>query len=194
MGRDSRAQHHPETDGPGLQLRNQGHRWTGGVGINRTASIVPWGGRLTLTVLALLLAACGGNSKPAAAPSSSSAAPSATSAAAAGITCGDIDGDLNTVVSDLKTEDAKLQEAWVSGGDSADLQALISDTNGASGSDTLDTDAATFNGDASAYLSDNSPFLAPGWQTGFDQVTSDINALAQDCGQPTAPPNTPSSP
>jgi hypothetical protein len=84
--------------------------------------------------------------------------------------------------------------SWVSGGDSADLQALIDDTNGASGSDTLNTDAATFNSDASGYLSDNAPYLAVGWQTGFDQVTDDINALAQDCGQLTAPPNTPSSP
>jgi hypothetical protein len=130
-----------------------------------------------------------------AAPASSSAAPSATtSAAAAGITCGDIDGALNTVVSDLKTEDAKLQEAWVSGGDSASLQALINDTKGAGSSDKLNTDAATFNSDASAYLSDNSPDLAPGWETGFDQVTTDINALAKDCGRPTAPPNSPSSP
>jgi ABC-type glycerol-3-phosphate transport system substrate-binding protein len=150
---------------------------------------------IALIVLVLALAACGSSAKPAAVPSFSSAAPSVTtSAAAAGITCGDIQSDLNTVVSDLKAEDAKLQEAWVSGGDSADLQALINDTNGASGSDVLDTDAATFNSDASAYLSDNSPFLAPGWETGFDQVTNDINALAKDCGQPTAPPNSPSSP
>lgn len=128
-------------------------------------------------------------------PASSSAVSSATtSAAVAGITCAGIDTDLNTVVSDLKTEDAKLQEAWVSGGDSSDLQTLISDTTGASGSDELDSDAATFNSDASTYLSDNSPFLAPGWETGNDQVTNDINALAKDCGQPTAPPNSPSSP
>ena len=59
---------------------------------------------------------------------------------------------------------------------------------------TLNTDAATFDSDASGYLSDNGPYLAVGWQTGFDQVTDDINALAQDCGQPIAPPNTPSSP
>lgn len=150
---------------------------------------------IALIVLVLVLAACGGNSKPAAAPSSSSAAPStAVAASSTGVTCADIDTDLGTVVSDLKTEDAKLQEAWVSGGDSTDLHALINDTNGASGSDMLDTDAATFNSDASAYLSDNSPYLAPGWETGFDQVTDDINALARDCGQPTAPPNTPSSP
>jgi hypothetical protein len=73
-------------------------------------------------------------------------------------------------------------------------QPVTEATNGASGSDKLDTDAATFNSDASAYLSDNSPYLAPGWETGFDQVIDDINALARDCGQPTAPPNTPSSP
>jgi hypothetical protein len=148
-----------------------------------------------LVMLVLALAACGSSAKPAADPSSSSRVPSATSSAAvAGIVCVDIDSDLNTVVSDLKTEDAKLQEAWVGGGDSADLQALINDTDGARGSDKLKTDAATFNRDASAYLSDNSPSLAPGWEAGFDQVTDDINALAEDCGQPTAPPNSPSSP
>jgi hypothetical protein len=135
-----------------------------------------------------------GSGKAATALSSSSVASSATTSTAAGIACGDIDGDLNTVVSDLKTEDAKLQEAWVSGGDSADLQALINDTNGAGGSDKLNTDAATFNSDASGYLSDNSPYLAPGWQTGNDQVTNDINALAKNCGQPTAPSNSPASP
>jgi hypothetical protein len=60
------------------------------------------------------------------------------------------------VLIDLKTEDAKEQEAWVSGGDSADLQALINDAGGASGSDPLDSAAQTFNTDVSAYLSDNS--------------------------------------
>jgi hypothetical protein len=150
---------------------------------------------IALIVLVLALTACGGGSKPTAAPLSSSAAPAATtSTSAADITCADIDTDLDTVVSDLKTEDAKLEEAWVMGGYSTDLQALISDTNGASGSDKLDSDAVAFNSDASAYLSDNSPVLAPGWETGFDQVTNDIDALATDCGQPAAPPNSPSDP
>lgn len=148
---------------------------------------------IALMVLALALTACGGNSKPAAAPSSSSAAPSAAASASLGIACADIDADLNKVVSHLKTQDAKFQEAWVSGGDSADLQSLIDDTSGSGGSDNLDTDAIAFNGDASSYLSDNDPYLAPGWQTGFDQVTDDINAVARDCSQTTAPPNTPSS-
>src|SRR5690349_11447865 len=51
--------------------------------------------------------------------------PSVAAFASSGITCTDIDADLNTVVSNLKTQDAKFQEAWVSGGDSADLQSLI---------------------------------------------------------------------
>lgn len=142
---------------------------------------------VTLIGLVLVLAACGGSSKPAA-PSSSSAAPSApTSAAGSGITCARISGDLQNVLIDLKTEDAKEQEAWVSGGDSADLQALINDTSGASGSDPLDSAAQTFNTDASAYLSDNSPYLAPGWETGYHQVRQDINAMATACSMTPVP-------
>ena len=137
---------------------------------------------ISSVVLMLALAACASSAKTSAASAPNSAIASATTkSAAAGITCADIDTDLDTVVSDLKTEDAKLQEAWVSGGDSADLQTLISDTTGASVSDALNTDAATFNSDASTYLSDKSPVLAPGWETGFDQVTTHINALAKDC-------------
>lgn len=143
---------------------------------------------VALIGLVLVLAACGGSTKPAAAPSSGSAAPSApTSAAASGITCAQISGDLQNVLTDLKTEDAKEQEAWVSGGDSADLQALINDTNGASGSDPLNSAAQTFNTDASAYLSDNSPYLAPGWETGYHQVRQDINAMATACGMTPVP-------
>ena len=108
--------------------------------------------------------------------------------------CPDITTDLNTVVSDLKSMDTHYQEAWVSGGDSADLQALINNTaNAVNGADQLNTDAATFNADATSYLSGNSPFLAPGWQTGYSQVTDDINAMATDCGLPTATRNTPAN-
>lgn len=143
---------------------------------------------VALMGLVLVLAACGGSSKPAAAPSSSSAASSApTSAAASGITCVRISGDLQNVLIDLKTETAQEQEAWVSGGDSADLQALINDTSGASGSDPLDSAAQTFNTDASAYLSDNSPYLAPGWETGYHQVRQDINAMATACSMTPVP-------
>jgi hypothetical protein len=34
----------------------------------------------------------------------------------------------------------------------------------ASGTDSLNSDAATFGTDATNYLSANSPYLAPGWQ------------------------------
>ena len=35
--------------------------------------------------------------------------------------------------------------------------------------------------------------LAPGWQAGYAKVTSDINAMATDCGLPTVPANTPAN-
>ncbi len=35
--------------------------------------------------------------------------------------------------------------------------------------------------------------LAPGWQAGYSTVTDDINAMATDCGQGTAPANTPAN-
>jgi hypothetical protein len=87
--------------------------------------------------------------------------------------------------------DKRLQEAWVTGGDQSDLQRLIDDTNDSTGPSQLDQDAYTFNTDAGAYLADNSPALAPGWQTGYDQATADINVLAADCGVPGVKPNTP---
>jgi hypothetical protein len=76
----------------------------------------------------------------------------------------------------------------VTGLGGADLQTLISDTaNAAVGADQVNDDASTFNMDATSYLSANSPELAPGWETGYDQVRGDINAMATDCGLPTQP-------
>jgi hypothetical protein len=138
-----------------------------------------------LAALALTATACGGASQPAA-PTHSGAA------AATPITCAGIDPALDKAVSDLKSMDTHYQEAWVSGGDSADLQTLINVTrDAASGGNQLNSDAATFNSDATTYLSDNTPDLAPGWQSGYSTVTADIDALATDCGQPTAPANNP---
>jgi hypothetical protein len=146
-------------------------------------------------VLAVALVGCGTATTVYRTVTSSPAAPAPAAsapAAASGITCADIDADLDTVVMDLKTQDANEQEAWVSGGDSQDLQALINDTaNASSGADQLNTDAATFNADATSYLSTNNPDLAPGWETGYAQVTDDINALARDCNRATAPENLP---
>lgn len=104
------------------------------------------------------------------------------------ITCSDISTDLATVVSDEKSEQAQLQEAWVTGGKSADLQSLIRYTSGATGGNQLNDDAATFNSNASAYLSQNNSGLYPGWEQGYDTVWNDINALAADCGQAGAGP------
>lgn len=142
---------------------------------------------------ALVLAACGSTSHPAAShPAAHHTA--ATSQAAQTLTCGQVSGDLSTVLHDLKVQDRHLQEAWVSGGDAGDLKALIDDTdNAGSGAGSLSADAATFNNDASQYLADNSPYLAPGWEQGYGQVTDDINALAADCGLPGVEANTPAN-
>jgi hypothetical protein len=113
----------------------------------------------------------------------------AVSPAAPSITCADISTDLAPVVRDLRTSDRHYQEAWVSGGYGGALNRLINDTSSATGSDQLSSDAATFSSDASTYLSDNSPYVAPGWQPGYNGITADINALATDCKQPTAPPS-----
>jgi hypothetical protein len=138
------------------------------------------------------IAACGTtaatSSPPPAPPAAAAASSAAPIPAMPALTCADLSPAITKAVSDLKTEDAAEQEAWVTGGDSADLQALIDATaNAALGADQLNDDASTFNTDATSYLSDNSPDLYPGWQTGYDQVRADINALATDCGLPTAP-------
>jgi hypothetical protein len=128
-------------------------------------------------VLAVTVAACG---------SSAPAAPKASKppAVATTTTCGDLDADLITAISDLKAENKAEQEAWVSGGDGSALQALISDTNGPNANTPLGNAAAGFNLDANAYLNTNSPYLAPGWQTQYNQVNRDIYKLAADCGVP----------
>jgi len=149
-----------------------------------------WALLVPLAVAALAVTACG-SSQPAShqATPSISALPTSAAVAVPSITCADISTELAKVVSDLKTEDTAYQEAWVSGPDGNDLQALINDTqNATSGGDQLSSDAATFHSDASTYLSDNGPDLYPGWQSAYNTVTADINALATDCHQPTAPP------
>lgn len=119
-----------------------------------------------------LIAACGSPAASSGSASSPGQAGAASSPAAPMLTCADISTDLSKVVNDLKAQDEKYQEAWVSGGDSGDLQTLINDTqNAASGGSQLNIDAATFNSDASTYLSDNNPYLAPGWQSGYSTVT-----------------------
>jgi hypothetical protein len=146
-----------------------------------------------LAALGLGLAACGGGSSSGTTSTPPPAAvSSAAPAVAPGLSCADVSTDLQTVLSDQKSSDAAEQEAWVTGGHSADLQQLISDTNGVTGSTQLDQDAATFNTDASGYLADQSPSLNTGWETEYHQVRLDINALATDCGLTPvpAPPGT----
>jgi hypothetical protein len=115
------------------------------------------------------------------------------SAAPAGLTCSTVAPDITQAVNDLKASDQHYQEAWVTGGFGSDLQTLITDTNEAAGSSQLDQDASTFNSDATTYLSGNGSALAPGWQTGYGQVTADIDAMATDCGLAVAKPNTPAN-
>jgi hypothetical protein len=74
-------------------------------------AVTSWAIAVALLILMLALAGCGHPSAPAVHHAPASSAP-----AVPGITCADIGSDLQIVVSDLKTEDAKLQEAWVSGG------------------------------------------------------------------------------
>lgn len=101
---------------------------------------------------------------------------------------------MSKTLADLKTSDAHYQEAWLSGGYQADLQALIDATASPGSGSSLSGDAATFNSDASGYLSEAvDGMLAPGWQAGYAKVTSDINAMATDCGLPTVPANTPAN-
>jgi hypothetical protein len=143
--------------------------------------------------LLLGIAACGSTtSTPAASSSATAAAPS--SAAPAALNCSQISAPLSKALADLKTSDAHYQEAWVSGGYQADLQALIDATSSSGSGTSLSSDAAAFNKDASGYLSEAvGGMLAPGWQTGYAQVTSDINAMATDCGLSTVPANTPAN-
>jgi hypothetical protein len=149
----------------------------------RKLVVIPAGGLALLLAASIGAAAAGGGRHPAAkpAPPPSTSAP-ANPAPAPGLTSADIRSDLATVLNDLKQSDAAEQEAWVTGGHEQDLQALIDDTQAASGTDTLNTDAQTFNADASAYLAANDPYLAPGWTHDYHQVRADINALAVDCG------------
>src|SRR5580698_5985973 len=78
---------------------------------------------------------CRGSTPSISAPGSSPAIPPAR------ITCTAGTPEPTKVVGDLVTQDKALQEAWVSGGDSGDLQTLINYTNGASGSDQFNSHA-----------------------------------------------------
>ena len=136
-----------------------------------------------------LAAGCGsGHTTTSAGPKHSTAA-AAPAPTPAGLSCSDISTDLATVLHDLKVSNRHYQEAWVSGGYGNSLQALINDThNASSDGNQLTNDAFTFNADASGYLADNSPYLAPGWETGYNTVTTDIDAMATDCGMRTVKP------
>lgn len=148
--------------------------------------------KIAVPLFAATLVVCGCST----ASSLSSAAPATPAASATPplITCADISTDLTVVVADLKAEAASFQEAWVTGGHQADLQALVNDvqsagTSNANDATALEGAASQFYVDASQYLNNNGEFLSPGWQTTYNQVTNDINAMATDCNLPTAPVN-----
>jgi hypothetical protein len=156
----------------------------------RKLVVIPASGLALILAASIAATAAGGGNHPAAklAPPPTSSAPANPAPAnpepAPGLTVESIRSDLATVLGDLKHADAAYQEAWVSGGYGNDLQVLINDTQAASGTDTLNVDAQRFNSDASGYLADNDPYLAPGWRDGYSQVRADINALALACGVP----------
>lgn len=140
-------------------------------------------------VAAVAVAACGSASTsgpPPPAPSSPAATtPAATTPPAApvasGPTCKTLGKIIRIVAADERRSDAAYQEAWVSGNYGPALHRLIRATAQAGGSNQLGADAGTFNTDANAYLAQNSPYLAPGWQQQYRVVKSDIQALAADC-------------
>jgi len=158
-------------------------------------SVRTFAAALAATMLSLAAVACGSSgtstppppTPPSSTASSSAVAVAESPTAAPTLSCTYIGTDLHDVLSDLKSSDAAEQEAWVTGGHTGDIQQLISDTNGATGSMRLDQDAATFNSDASGYLSDQSPFLNTDWETEYHQVRLDINALATDCAMSPVP-------
>jgi hypothetical protein len=80
---------------------------------------------------------------------------------------------------------------WVSGPDGKDLNALMLDTQNAltPARSKVEGDAAKFYSDAYTWLAANSPYLAPGWESAYNTLTADINTLATDCQEPTAPPS-----
>ena len=150
---------------------------------------------IAFVALMLALAACGSSAKTAAAPASSSAVSSATTSAAVGsITCADIDPDPNTVVSDLKerTQSFRKHGSVAATARTSRRSSVIRTGLAALTKWTPMRPHSTAMPAHTFRTTVRSSRL--GWETDFDQVTNDINALAKDCGQPTAPPNSPSSP
>jgi hypothetical protein len=101
-----------------------------------------------------------------------------------------IKGGTATALADQRQGDRDHREAWVAegyGGGQSDLNALVTLTDQAQGTDRLDIDARRFSTAGYAYLSAYRNGLTPGWQDGYAQVRAALNVLAADTGQAPAP-------
>jgi hypothetical protein len=157
--------------------------------INRLLAILGSAVALTLLVIVGLAGAAhpAAHQAPAHRPA---AAPAAPAREAPAVTPASLRGPVSDALHALKASDAGLQEAWVSGGHLDQLQAVIDATASANDADTLNVDATAFNSTASGYLSDNDPYLAPGWKSGERDVRDALNTLATDLGLPQVPDTT----
>jgi hypothetical protein len=100
-------------------------------------------------------------------------------------TCASLSPIIRVLVADQRNQDRTYQEKWVMGNQGDDLNDALDATDAATtGHTQVDSDAAQFNEDANAYLADNDPYLAPGWQGEYKTVKSDIATLADDCSIP----------
>jgi hypothetical protein len=150
----------------------------------------------------LTLAACGsaaspGSSSPSPVPASQAAAPSsptpATLACSTTLASGQTaQADISTLVADQKSQDSSQTQNWVllvpdaSGNaltsQGQDLQNAVTDFAPYTSGSQLASDAATFSGDATTFLTDQSSGLYPGWVSEYRPIEHDIHNLAVDCG------------
>lgn len=142
-----------------------------------------------VVIAALAAAGCGsaatGNTAPPASAPATHSAVTATPNSGTVVTCASLSPIIRVLVADQRNQDRTYQEKWVMGNQGGDLNDALDATDAATtGHTQVDSDAAQFNSDANSYLYDNSPSLAPGWQSEYKVVKTDIRTLADDCGIP----------
>lgn len=142
---------------------------------------------LGLLTVAALLAGCGGAAAthPATPPASAAPAPSPTAV----VSCASLKPIIRRLVSDQASQNASEEENWITTFNSDpteqgdDLQQAINETASATAAQgQAGADAAALNSDASAFFSQNSGGLYPGWTGEYDAIKADIGRLAADCG------------
>jgi hypothetical protein len=99
---------------------------------------------------------------------------------------------MTPVIQDQKSQDDSETQNWVllvpdiSGNSltsqGQDLQNAIDATNNASAAGKLGDDVQSFNSDATAFLSDESGKLMPGWNAEYHALKNDIYNIRTDCG------------